>query len=430
MLIGSCSQTVRGTFLEVFELESFPFDCQHFKIKMIFTESDEVFQLHPAAHQANCAMMTQDPKLLPEYNFIDPVLESGRTSVRKLQDDFSYADLHHPTLLLCLRARRTWGSHVNKSVTTLALVSLAVIPAFMIPSEDLSDRLAHVTTLFLTAVAYQLVVSSSLPNLEYMTLMDKYILTLNVYMLMAMGIIIAVVLKIKFEHEPESWQAQFLTHLDQYAGLEALATWLGMHAMLALGAMRARMGRENDKLMSVGWLDEHEETAVLAANSKYSVTKSGSTIFVGSPAMYQQVTQAKGDFTFWCGTWYSEDFYGPHGIEYVFISVVCDEQGQLQLMARKITGDANVPCGRITWQTTAGLPSIGGGEALIKIQVRGNIRDKEGFEWIDPYGGVVAKSSDELQIGHATFFRLDREQPEESKAIVGSHGGNEYRALE
>lgn len=155
MLIGKCSQTVTGTFMEVMELQNFPFDCQEFKLIMAFPASEEVFQLHPAIDKVECARMLQDPSILPEYCFSNPILELGHTSQEELQADFSYKEVRQPAVVLRMKARRAWRGYVNKVVFTLALVSLAVVFAFVIPHEELGDRLAHTTTLFLTAVAFQ-----------------------------------------------------------------------------------------------------------------------------------------------------------------------------------------------------------------------------------------------------------------------------------
>ena len=74
-------------------------------------------------------------------------------------------DVRFPTAVLHMKASRAWRSYVNKIVVTLALVSLAVTFAFGIPHDAIGVRLAHTTMLFLTAVAFQLVVSSALPQI-------------------------------------------------------------------------------------------------------------------------------------------------------------------------------------------------------------------------------------------------------------------------
>lgn len=400
MLMGKCSQTLEGTFLEVMELQNFPFDCQDFMLTMVFPASDEVFNMHPAIDQFECVRMTQDVKLLPEYAFSDPVLELGHTKFRQLNEEFSLVDVQHPTMVLRIKASRVWKGYVNKVVLTLSMVSLVVLFAFMIPHDDIADRLSHSVTLFLTAVAFQLVVSSSLPQLDYMTLIDKYILNLNMYFVFVMFNMAGV----SFCQKHGVIDDNFIGSIDLYSMIASFLAWAGIHGFLVYQAVYATVYVENPKLKSFGTPgDRHGRQQKLSTNTQYSVVQDNSRIFFGNAGAYQAVTRSNEDFSFWSGTWCTEDFYGPHGKEYVFVSVLCDEQGQLQLMARKITGDPNVPCGRITWQTTGGVPRIGGPQIPCKVCNRMNVKDINGFSWRK--GTACAVSVNELFLGTGTFRR-------------------------
>jgi len=56
----------------------------------------------------------------------------------------------------------------------------------------------------------------------------------------------------------------------------------------------------------------------------------------------------------WTGLWRAD--YGGHGMEYQYVHEAVDREGGRYLMARKITGDANVPTGKVTWKLKA-VPS-------------------------------------------------------------------------
>jgi len=81
------------------------------------------------------------------------------------------------------------------------------------------------------------------------------------------------------------------------------------------------------------------------------------------------------------GMWYSDDFYGPHGREWVKVSATLVGTGTSALVAVKITGDANIPAGCTTWQTLS-WPQMGDGVVPAEIQVRPNSNDPNGFMWI------------------------------------------------
>ena len=82
------------------------------------------------------------------------------------------------------------------------------------------------------------------------------------------------------------------------------------------------------------------------------------------------------------GIWYSDDFYGNHGREWVEVRATLVGAGRPALVAVKAKGDANVPSGFETWRTTGGLPDVGGPEVPSEIQVRSNPNDPNGFSWI------------------------------------------------
>ena len=97
------------------------------------------------------------------------------------------------------------------------------------------------------------------------------------------------------------------------------------------------------------------------------------------------------------GLWYSDDFYGPHGREWVQISAQLTLDGltaTTNLVAVKVTGDPNVPAGCVTFQTKQ-WPAMGE-TVQAQIQVRANPNDPDGFSWLPGELCMVAK--DEIRL--------------------------------
>ena len=90
------------------------------------------------------------------------------------------------------------------------------------------------------------------------------------------------------------------------------------------------------------------------------------------------------------GMWYSDDFYGPHGREWVEVSATLVGAGTSSLVAIKVSGDANVPSGFTTWRTK-GLPDVGGSHVRAEIQVRDDPKDPNGFSWVPGLLALVAE---------------------------------------
>jgi hypothetical protein len=82
------------------------------------------------------------------------------------------------------------------------------------------------------------------------------------------------------------------------------------------------------------------------------------------------------------GIWFSDDFYGPHGREWVDVSTtLVGASAASSLVAVKVSGDANVPSGCVTWRTR-GLPDVGGGSVPAEVQIRADASDPNGFSWV------------------------------------------------
>ena len=102
------------------------------------------------------------------------------------------------------------------------------------------------------------------------------------------------------------------------------------------------------------------------------------------------------------GMWYSDDFYGPHGREWVEVSATLVGAGTRSLVAVKVKGDANVPSGCKTWRTN-GLPDVGGATVPAEVQVRENPNDPNGFSWVPASLSLVTEDRIELMVRWSFF---------------------------
>eukprot|EP00930_Biecheleria_cincta_P097404 TRINITY_DN89118_c0_g1_i1.p1 TRINITY_DN89118_c0_g1~~TRINITY_DN89118_c0_g1_i1.p1 ORF type:complete len:562 (+),score=55.27 TRINITY_DN89118_c0_g1_i1:50-1735(+) len=99
------------------------------------------------------------------------------------------------------------------------------------------------------------------------------------------------------------------------------------------------------------------------------------------------VRQAAISFT---GPFFSQDFYGPHGKERVRLV----QSTRNTVTATKVTGDPNVPAGKVTWRTSGQL--FPGVVVPGKLTVRSNPSDPNGFSELDIQ--VKALSWDHIQV--------------------------------
>ncbi|XP_055894738.1 uncharacterized protein LOC106050332 isoform X2 [Biomphalaria glabrata] len=172
---------VRGMFREHLELQHFPFDVQELSIVL---SSD----LHMA-----------------ELELISDFFHPSHVDERALQEsqdfiayrhveftrDFSTLDLmgktKHPILTASAHVRRRLGFYFwNVVVIVLLIIGLSMCVLAIEPSS--TDRLALLLTLFLTAVAFKLVVKTTLPTISYLTYLDIYVVFTLIYLFLAAAV--------------------------------------------------------------------------------------------------------------------------------------------------------------------------------------------------------------------------------------------------
>ena len=84
----------------------------------------------------------------------------------------------YPSLGITAMVARRQGYYIFNVVLPLGSLQLLAAFQFLLPGSYIRvvDRIAFSSTLLLTSAAYKLFVSSSLPDISYLTLIDRYVL--------------------------------------------------------------------------------------------------------------------------------------------------------------------------------------------------------------------------------------------------------------
>ena len=163
-VVAQMTVTVSGTFHEAFELESYPFDVQPLTITLqlpVGIQAAHTFQVLPNGDP--CKINTTE--WLWKRNFATSSGDGG---------------------ISCgLVVAREFFVHVYRIMIMMALFAVIPLAGFSLEAEDsTSDRLGLAVTMLLTATAYSLVISASLPTLGYLTLLDQHILSVLFFTLL------------------------------------------------------------------------------------------------------------------------------------------------------------------------------------------------------------------------------------------------------
>eukprot|EP01083_Nonionella_stella_P179832 639562_1 len=160
------------TFAEELELQSFPFDCQDLSCIIHERTTGGVRCVFlPELRKNNFASIDPRYSVIDEWDLDTAILEFGDAQAVTSRSQSSYA-----MIVLRLKVKRRWKVFFANIVLLMACLSLLALTTFSLDADEMGDRLSLLITLILTAVAFNYVVFSSLPNVPYLTFMDKYIL--------------------------------------------------------------------------------------------------------------------------------------------------------------------------------------------------------------------------------------------------------------
>lgn len=419
--------TVEGKFTEPLELMSFPFDFQDLSIEMIWPEPDSVMSTY-AIDNSSLVTIFNDNSSLSEWTVYPPIVEFFMHRISNIAADFSLTFEKRPALLLRLKVGRVYSPYLFQVFLVLGLISVCTLVSFMPDPADSSGRISQATTMLLTIVAFQFVVSSMLPKLNYLTLIDKYILSCTFF-------VAAVLFQVGIE-------TLLITHFsvdvtieqDSYLLLANATVLLSYNIYFIVDIIYRVLPQERIKIFN------HTDTStdeiknifmkqinnlmlsstavklggVKEARKDYTVMETLTNRFVYSPTVSQTIKIDDSVSTKFTsskkrikrGTFPSGIFscdYG-HGSEYFNCYTLSSsiKGKKSKLCFRKITGDAYVPAGKISLMID-GIPEVGGEKLSTRLRYREDIYDVNGFKWKNSFAHAL--SDNEIFLDDGTTYR-------------------------
>lgn len=202
----------KGLFRENLELEHFPFDVQDLGVQVSSERSvEEIKLVHDPWNMSSVNTNTfQDSQEWSIYKHVECI--PSTTSLEYASSTI------HPILYFNCRVKRKVGYFVwNIIFTVILILALSFTTVSIEPAA--SDRLVSTITLFLTMVAFKLVIKQSLPTISYLTYLDMYVVGSLMFLVM-MSVENAVVASLAPDMDKE-----LLTVYDELA-IVSLAVFL------------------------------------------------------------------------------------------------------------------------------------------------------------------------------------------------------------
>ncbi len=158
------------TFGTEFDLQSFPFDKQKLKIQKIQSRYylDEFFSIHEVATE-NYLDQFVKKNPIEGWNIVDHKLSYSAVYD---EDAGGYRD----NALIELTIERKSSYYFFKIILPIALILLVCWSSLWITPREIESRLTITIVCLLSLIAYNFVIDSDLPKLEYLTTMDYIIL--------------------------------------------------------------------------------------------------------------------------------------------------------------------------------------------------------------------------------------------------------------
>lgn len=157
-----------------FDLRSFPFDRQALKIKLYSVMPIDNFQITPSAYTFQRIEEFKSQGSINGWNIKDIFIKYGIE--KKPENDF-----HNDALVIELLLDRKSGYYVFKIIIPIILILMICWSATWINPREIESRLTITIVCLLSLIAYNFVIDSELPKLEYLTIMDLIILISYVY---------------------------------------------------------------------------------------------------------------------------------------------------------------------------------------------------------------------------------------------------------
>eukprot|EP00571_Detonula_confervacea_P008414 CAMPEP_0172328872 /NCGR_PEP_ID=MMETSP1058-20130122/60580_1 /TAXON_ID=83371 /ORGANISM="Detonula confervacea, Strain CCMP 353" /LENGTH=358 /DNA_ID=CAMNT_0013046007 /DNA_START=347 /DNA_END=1420 /DNA_ORIENTATION=+ len=191
----SITMRIEGTFFLDLKLQDFPFDTQKIMIRMIYIKKNES-EGNDRRHL--CAEFELDTNYKSKLNmagFMNPKQswkplgeldsDSGNVKLDCQVGAYNASGRLFPELTATLKVKRLQG-HVDVVAPAGMIAGLSLMTFFFL--HDDTVRLATSLSLMIAAAAYLQVVSAKVPQINYMTKLDKYALS-NFVMLSAVTLV-------------------------------------------------------------------------------------------------------------------------------------------------------------------------------------------------------------------------------------------------
>ena len=165
---------IMGEYCEPMELENYPFDIQALTFSLrLGCRVDGPF---PARFITPKTVFPSVESIQPEG--VEPIIHEYSVGANVIVEalDTGSKSRRFPRLNVIVLVKRRPAFALQSIALPVGVIAMMAPIQFLIPLTNVDGRLAVSLTLTLTVAAYKLAIASMVPNVGYLTLLDKYVL--------------------------------------------------------------------------------------------------------------------------------------------------------------------------------------------------------------------------------------------------------------
>ena len=186
---GTLYQVIRnqGKFNTKLPLEKYPFDTQH--LIMAFEDSAEAEDKIVFVPDEDPIALSRD-LAIPGWDIGDPTLNVVSNVYDSNFGDPRFEDISYSRAIIDLPLTRPAGTYALKLLLPLLLVALTASLSLSVHPRYVEGRIGIGITALLTLVALQITSNSSLPEVDYLILLDKLYILSYAFVVLTMVVIV------------------------------------------------------------------------------------------------------------------------------------------------------------------------------------------------------------------------------------------------
>ena len=171
-----CGQRFHGLVSSPLNLKRFPFDRQTLKIQiMSFVFSPDEVQFIVNHHLTGLA----EELSLPNWSTNSPVAHTGSRHIAQLNQSFVCFDYE-------LDVKRYSAYYITRVILPLILIVLMSYGVFWFPPGQIMPQITISVTAILSLITYEFTLQQSLPQVPYLTVLDKFVIGAMVLVFLAL----------------------------------------------------------------------------------------------------------------------------------------------------------------------------------------------------------------------------------------------------